>query len=68
MVGIVQGVDERFVKWMYVVEAGKAIKDCLQFFRECLLREADFARVEASNTRDLEPSTYLRWKAPLGPR
>jgi hypothetical protein len=56
MIGIIERVQEIFVEWMYVLEAGKAIEDDLKFLAESFGGELDFSSIEAYET----PCQYLR--------
>jgi hypothetical protein len=46
MVGIVECIEQVFVKWVYVLKARKPIKDGLELFAECFGGELDFSSVE----------------------
>ena len=46
VVGVVQGVEEVFVEGMNVLEAWKAVEDCLQLFAKSLGGVLNFADIE----------------------
>lgn len=47
MVGIIEGVEEIFVKWMNVLQARESFQDSLKLFAEGLRRKLDFSSVKA---------------------
>ena len=61
MVGIVEGVDEVFMKRVDVLKAGETVKDCSQFFAEGFLRVFDLSGVESYTDQLLLKISRLKW-------
>ena len=64
-VGIVKGVEEVFVEWVYVLQSREGGDDCLELLSESLCGVFDLSDVEAADSSLLESGADLGGQATL---